>query len=116
MMTETRAPLATRAARCETPMHICLKVADGFAIDRLSVGLMKSLKFIGLTLAVSLALSGAAFADDITVALAGPMTGSEAGTGQQIKNAAEIAVADINAGGGLLGKKLVLHIEDDACD
>jgi branched-chain amino acid transport system substrate-binding protein len=77
---------------------------------------MKSLKFIGLTLGVSLALSGAAFADDITVALAGPMTGSEAGTGQQIKNAAEIAVADINAGGGLLGKKLVLHIEDDACD
>ena len=26
------------------------------------------------------------------------------------------AVADLNASGGLLGKKLVLDVEDDACD
>ena len=77
---------------------------------------MKSLKFIGLALGASLALSGAAFADDLTIALASSITGSEAATGQQMKNGAEMAVADINAAGGVLGKKLVLDIEDDACD
>jgi branched-chain amino acid transport system substrate-binding protein len=76
---------------------------------------MKSLKFC-LALGASLALSVPAFAGDITVALAGPMTGSEAGTGQQIRNAAAMAVADINAAGGVLGKRLVLDIEDDACE
>jgi branched-chain amino acid transport system substrate-binding protein len=33
-----------------------------------------------------------------------------------MKNGAEMAVADLNAAGGLLGKKLVLDVEDDACD
>jgi branched-chain amino acid transport system substrate-binding protein len=33
-----------------------------------------------------------------------------------MKNGAEMAVADINAAGGLLGKRLQLDIEDDACD
>jgi branched-chain amino acid transport system substrate-binding protein len=78
--------------------------------------LMKSLKLTGLALGASLALSGAAFADDLTIALASSMTGSEAATGRQMKNGAEMAVADINAAGGVLGKKLVLDIEDDACD
>src|ERR1700757_593143 len=78
--------------------------------------LMKSIKLIGLALGASLALSGAAFADDLTIALASSMTGGEAATGRQMKNGAEMAVADINAAGGVLGKKLVLDIEDDACD
>ena len=38
---------------------------------------MKSLKLIGLALGASLSLSTAAFAEDITVAVAGPMTGGE---------------------------------------
>ena len=33
-----------------------------------------------------------------------------------MKNGAEQAVADLNAAGGLLGKKLALEVEDDACD
>src|SRR5215472_3678160 len=78
--------------------------------------LMKSLKLIGLALGASLALSGAAFADDITVAVAGPMTGGESAFGRQMKNGADMAVADINAAGGVLGKKLQLDVEDDACD
>jgi branched-chain amino acid transport system substrate-binding protein len=77
---------------------------------------MKSLKLIGLALGASLALSTAAFAEDTTVAVAGPMTGGESAFGRQMKNGAEMAVADINAAGGLLGKKLVLDVEDDACD
>jgi branched-chain amino acid transport system substrate-binding protein len=77
---------------------------------------MKSLKLIGLALGASLAFSAAAYADDITVAVAGPMTGSESAFGRQMKNGAELAVADINAAGGVLGKKLALYVGDDACD
>ena len=44
------------------------------------------------------------------------MTGGEATFGRQLKNGAEQAVADINAAGGVLGKKLKLEVGDDACD
>ena len=64
----------------------------------------------------SLALSTAALAQDITIAVAGPMTGGESAFGRQMKNGAEQAVADLNAAGGVLGKKLALDVEDDACD
>ena len=77
---------------------------------------MKSLKLIGLALGASLALSTAALAQDITIAVAGPMTGGESAFGRQMKNGAEQAVADLNAAGGVLGKKLALDVEDDACD
>ena len=77
---------------------------------------MKSLKLIGLALGASLALSTTALAQDITIAVAGPMTGGESAFGRQLKNGAEQAVADINAAGGVLGKKLVLEVGDDACD
>src|ERR1700722_12614662 len=77
---------------------------------------MKSLKLIGLAFGATLALSTTALAQDTTIAVAGPMTGGESAFGRQLKNGAEQAVADINAAGGLLGKKLVLDIEDDACD
>ena len=77
---------------------------------------MTPLKLIGLALGASLALSTAALAQDITVAVAGPMTGGESAFGRQMKNGAEMAVADFNAAGGLLGKKLALDVEDDACD
>ena len=77
---------------------------------------MKQIKLIGLALGASLALSTAALAQDITVAVAGPMTGGESAFGRQMKNGAEQAIADINAAGGVLGKKLALFVGDDACD
>ena len=77
---------------------------------------MKSLKLIGLALGASLALSTTALAQDISIAVAGPMTGGESAFGRQMKNGAEQAVADINKAGGLLGQKLVLEVGDDACD
>jgi branched-chain amino acid transport system substrate-binding protein len=78
--------------------------------------LMKSLKLIGLAFGASMALSSAAFAQDLTIAVAGPMTGTESAFGRQMKNGADLAVADINAAGGVNGKKLALDAEDDACD
>jgi len=77
---------------------------------------MKSIKLIGLALGASLALSTSALAQDLSVAVAGPMTGGESAFGRQMKNGAEMAVAELNAAGGVLGKKLALNIEDDACD
>ena len=55
-------------------------------------------------------------AGGIVIATAGPMTGQYASFGEQMKRGAELAVADINAKGGVLGKRLVLEIGDDACD
>src|SRR3990170_8065240 len=71
-----------------------------------------------LLAAVALAGWGAtgAVAQDIIIASAGPMTGQYASFGEQMKRGAEMAVADINAKGGVMGKKLVLKIGDDACD
>ncbi len=57
-----------------------------------------------------------ASAQDIGVATAGPITGQYAAFGEQMKRGAEMAVADINAKGGVLGKKLKLEVGDDACD
>jgi branched-chain amino acid transport system substrate-binding protein len=62
------------------------------------------------------ALGGHALADDIVVAAAGPMTAGQATFGRQMRDGAEQAIADINAAGGVLGKKLRLEVGDDACD
>jgi branched-chain amino acid transport system substrate-binding protein len=59
---------------------------------------------------------GVASADTLTVATAGPITGSNASFGDQLKRGAEQAVADINAAGGVLGNQLKLEVGDDACD
>src|ERR1700746_925482 len=77
---------------------------------------MKSLKLSGRALGATFALSTAALAQDITIAVAGPMTGGESAFGRQMKNGAEQAIKDFNAAGGVLGKKLALEIGDDACD
>ncbi len=58
---------------------------------------------------------GSAIAD-IKISTVGPMTGQYASFGEQMKRGAEMAVNDINAAGGVLGQKLELLVEDDACD
>jgi branched-chain amino acid transport system substrate-binding protein len=64
---------------------------------------------------MALAMTGAAQAE-IKIATAGPMTGQYASFGEQMKRGAEMAIADLNAKGGVLGQKLALSIGDDACD
>jgi len=51
-----------------------------------------------------------------TIAVAGPVTGQYASFGTQMINGADLAIADINAAGGVLGKRLELDVGDDACD
>jgi branched-chain amino acid transport system substrate-binding protein len=77
---------------------------------------MKTTWLAGLAIGASLAFVNAASAQTISVGVAGPMTGGEATFGRQLKNGAEQAVEDINAAGGVMGKKLKLEVGDDACD
>ncbi len=67
---------------------------------------------IGAALCISAGVARA----DIAIAVAGPITGSDAAVGEQMRRGAEMAVADLNAKGGLLGQKLALQVGDDACD
>jgi branched-chain amino acid transport system substrate-binding protein len=84
--------------------------------DTQGSGTMNRIRLASLTLAAGLALTGTALAQETSIGVVGPMTGQYASFGQQLKNGAEMAVADINAAGGLLGKKLKLEVGDDACD
>jgi branched-chain amino acid transport system substrate-binding protein len=60
--------------------------------------------------------AGLAKAQDIKIAVVGSITGFNAVKGEQMKRGAEMAVKDINAKGGVLGKSLDLIVADDACD
>ena len=55
-------------------------------------------------------------ANEIVIGVAGPMTGDLAAFGEQLRRGAEQAVADLNAQGGVLGKRVRLAIGDDQCD
>src|ERR1700716_2284431 len=78
--------------------------------------LMKSLILIGLALGASLALSTTALAQNISVAVAGPLTGGETPFGRPMKKGAEQAGGGLNPAGGGLGKKIAPEVGDDACD
>jgi branched-chain amino acid transport system substrate-binding protein len=68
--------------------------------------------------ALSAAMFGtAAMAQDtMLIGAQVPTTGSEATYGQDMANAVQIAIDEINADGGVLGKKLDMVIGDSACD
>jgi branched-chain amino acid transport system substrate-binding protein len=74
--------------------------------------------FAALALAVLVVACGGGGeeSDTIPIAMVGPITGQYASFGAQMKNGADLAVADINEAGGVLGKKLDLDAGDDACD
>ena len=65
---------------------------------------------------VALAMSHAAMAKDIKVAVVGAMSGPVAQWGDMEFNGARQAIKDINASGGIKGDKLVAVEYDDACD
>jgi len=76
---------------------------------------MRRVKSLALLSLLGLWAAGTAHAD-IIIGTAAPMSGGEAAFGEQFKRGAEKAVEDINAKGGVLGQKLSLVVEDDACD
>src|SRR5690349_7443934 len=62
------------------------------------------------------AFGGSAAQADITITVAGPMTGDLAAFGEQLRRGSEMAVKDINATGGVNGEQLKLEVGDDQCD
>ena len=68
-----------------------------------------------ISLLVVLAVASEAAAE-IVIASAAPMTGARAWSGEETRRGVELAVADLNAGGGLLGQQLRLIAGDDAGD
>ena len=73
---------------------------------------MKRLSF--LTFCVVLAVAGSAFAQDtIKIGEFGSLTGDNASFGTSQNNGVQMAVEEINAAGGVLGKKIELTVEDN---
>lgn len=55
------------------------------------------------------------FSQTINLGLGAPLTGPVATLGDQVRRGAEVAIDEINAKGGVLGRKLVLKAADDGC-
>ncbi|MBI1207834.1 MAG: ABC transporter substrate-binding protein [Azospirillum sp.] len=55
-------------------------------------------------------------AEPVTIAMAGPLSGQNAAMGEQQRRGVELAAADLNAAGGLLGRQVTVIAGDDACE
>src|SRR5690606_23804800 len=75
------------------------------------------LKFsTGLAVVAAVGLFAGTASAQVKIALHGPITGQLASFGEQMKRGAEMAVADLNAKGGVNGQKVELILGDDQCD
>jgi branched-chain amino acid transport system substrate-binding protein len=110
------------------PLAVLLTLAGAASpvrSDEVAVGIGASQ--IGQRPAIEVALAAAAKKPDvhpqqstgidaIKIATVGPMSGQYQQFGAELKRGAEQAVADLNARGGVLGRKVVLTVADDKCD
>ena len=71
---------------------------------------------LAVAIALAAALCARAAGAEVVIATAGPMTGPIAWFGEQYQRAAGLAVADLNAQGGVLGESVRLIVGDDFCD
>src|SRR4029077_17813561 len=75
--------------------------------------MMRTMKYVGAAaLAVAL-LSGPAGAQTIKIGVHEPITGAFAASGTYVVNGTKIAADEINAAGGVLGRKIELVIADN---
>jgi branched-chain amino acid transport system substrate-binding protein len=73
-------------------------------------------RFIIVALVVLAAALGYPARAEVLIGAAGPFTGQVAWLGEQMQRGAEMAVADINRAGGVLGQQVRLITADDYCD
>ena len=73
---------------------------------------MKKLLAVLLAAVVGLGLAQ----EQVTIGILSPLTGGAAGTGLAQRAGFELALAEINAAGGVLGQPLRIIIEDDRAD
>ncbi len=70
-----------------------------------------------LLAAVAIAtLTATAARADVVIGVVGPMSGTLAVLGEEMRAGATQAVADLNAAGGVNGETVTLEVMDDACD
>ena len=55
-------------------------------------------------------------AAEVLVGSANPLTGEMELAAEQMQNGVELAIAELNAAGGVLGQNIVLSLADDYCD
>ncbi len=78
---------------------------------------MRNIALTWLVAGAMLATLGTAkAADDVVIGVAGPFTGANAAQGAEMRRGVEQAASDVNAKGGILGRKVVLEFGDDAAD
>jgi len=77
---------------------------------------MRKVGIMVLAFFSALLLAGVAAADTIKIGLLAPTTGFAAADGESMVNAVKLAVNQVNADGGVLGKKIELVCYDDAAD
>lgn len=70
------------------------------------------LQLAGIALACA-SLANAYAADPIKIGMSGPFTGGSSSMGVSMRDGVKLAVEEINAGGGLLGRKIELVERDD---
>ena len=77
---------------------------------------MRKILILSLAGVALSAFATPSFADDLAIAVAGPMTGPLASIGDQMKRGAEAAAAAVNQAGGVAGRKIKIVVQDDVCD
>jgi branched-chain amino acid transport system substrate-binding protein len=79
---------------------------------------MHKLIMLGLAFGAALVVAGCGGggSDTVKFGIGGPITGSNAAFGSQLKQGTDQAIADINEAGGILGKKLSSTVGDDVAD
>jgi len=85
-------------------------------VEGVKRGGIRMRKIYGTLAVAAVALMATPSFAQIKIGVAGPMTGQNATFGEQMNRGATMAVEDINAAGGVNGKKLELVVGDDACD
>jgi len=71
---------------------------------------------VGSLIGIALLIAATAAQAQIKIGVAGPLTGTAHGLGEQYQAGAQRAIADINANGGVLGQQLEAIVVDDACE
>jgi branched-chain amino acid transport system substrate-binding protein len=87
-------------------------------ISRSRAALARALILVGIAVVGLVATScrSSTPSNVIKIGAAGPMTGDQSKMGTDLRNGAQLAVDEWNAKGGILGKQIVLQVEDDQHD
>jgi branched-chain amino acid transport system substrate-binding protein len=77
---------------------------------------MRTSRFLAVLLLILGAGARPAVAQDLVIGVAAPMTGNLAQIGKQFAEGAQLAADEVNAKGGIKGRRVVIRVEDDKGD